>query len=223
MLLAAALACTPRAGFGATPFTLEQVRSYAFPQETAAAANASHVAWLVNDHGRRNVWVASGPQFEARQLTTYTEDDGQELSSLRLSDDGSEVVYVRGGDPGANWDGGLPINPASQPGGTKVEIWSVPFSGGTPRRISEGGSPAISPDGHHIAFVKDDTVWMAAADGAQPANRLLTLRSMPLWTVRSTRPRWKRSSSPGATLLSSSRMRHEQPALNESYRSIFAG
>jgi len=112
--------------FAAPTFTLEQVRGYAFPDELVGAKSGSQVAWVVEDQGRRNVWTASGPDYKARQLTSYREDDGQEISSLSLSTDGAMAVYVRGGDHGANWDRGLPANPASQPDGGKVEIWACP-------------------------------------------------------------------------------------------------
>src|SRR5579863_5026061 len=95
---------------GAASFTLEQVRSYSFPEQPVAAGTGSEVAWLANDHGRRNVWVASGPDFKPRQLTSYTDDDGQQLSSLQLSADGSFAVYVRGGGYGAIWDENSPVN-----------------------------------------------------------------------------------------------------------------
>lgn len=39
----------------------------------------------MNDQGRRNIWVANGPDFAARQITSYAEDDGQEIGSLSLT------------------------------------------------------------------------------------------------------------------------------------------
>src|SRR2546426_4345413 len=77
------------------PFTLNQVRSYPFPTELTAAASGSRVAWAFNEQGRRNIFVAEGPAFAARQLTHYDRDDGQELSSVTVSANGRWVVYVR--------------------------------------------------------------------------------------------------------------------------------
>ena len=71
----------------AAPFTLDQVRSYPFPTELTAAASGARVAWAVNEQGRRNIYVAAGPAFSARQLTHYDRDDGQELSSVAISAD----------------------------------------------------------------------------------------------------------------------------------------
>src|SRR5262245_54880880 len=123
--LTLALICTLLPLAPVWSYTLEQIRSYAFPEDLIAAKQGSQVAWTVNDHGRRNIWVASGPDFAARQITSYAVDDGQEISSLSLTDDGSRIVYVRGGEHGANWDRGLPVNVLSHPAGTKVEVWSI--------------------------------------------------------------------------------------------------
>jgi hypothetical protein len=101
----------------ATPaaYSLEQVKSYPFPNELTAASTGSRIAWAFNERGLRNIWVAEGPAFTARQLTRYMDDDGQELTSVQLSPDGEWVVYVRGGDHGSNWDDEVPVNVAGSP------------------------------------------------------------------------------------------------------------
>ncbi|HSD45046.1 MAG TPA: hypothetical protein VLB87_00435, partial [Pyrinomonadaceae bacterium] len=85
-----------------TSFTMEQIKSYPFPSELTTAATGSRIAWAFNERGARNVWVAEGPDFKARRLTKYENDDGQELTSLSISRDAKYVVYVRGGDHGSN-------------------------------------------------------------------------------------------------------------------------
>src|ERR1700691_5823379 len=79
-------------------FTLEQVLGSPFPSELTAAGRANRVAWIFNARGERNVWIDDGPAFlrSARQLTRYTGDDGQPISSLRLTPDGKTALYVRG-------------------------------------------------------------------------------------------------------------------------------
>src|SRR6185312_6964848 len=51
----------------------------------------------------------------AQRATSYTSDDGQELTNLAFTPDGNTVVYVRGGDHDANWEapGKLAPDPAS--------------------------------------------------------------------------------------------------------------
>src|ERR1700741_1038448 len=78
-------------------FTVEQVLSSPFPNELVASPSGERIAWIFDAQGRRNVWVAEGPQFRARQLTHYTEDDGQELSELTFTHDGRWLIFVRGG------------------------------------------------------------------------------------------------------------------------------
>src|SRR3712207_3827546 len=72
----------------ARPFTLEQVRSYPFPNELTASSSGARIAWAFNERGQRNVWVAEGPDFRPRRLTNYAADDGQELTSVSISADG---------------------------------------------------------------------------------------------------------------------------------------
>lgn len=164
-------------GPAAGQFTMQQVKSYPFPNELAAAATGARVAWAFNEEGRRNLWVAEGPRYEPRQLTGYTVDDGQELSRVELSADGRWVVYMRGGDQ-ANWDSYLPVNPAFSPVAPTVGVWSVPFEGGEPKLLADGGAaePAVSPRGDRVAFIRDRQVWVAPIDGSAAAKRLFQAR-----------------------------------------------
>jgi len=127
VLTAAAFFSTPQKA--AQSFTLEQIKSYPFPNELTASATGSRIAWAFNERGARNVWVAEGPDFKARRLTNYEIDDGQELTSLAISADGKYVVYVRGGDHGSNFDSAVGVNPAMGPAQMKVQVWSAPFGG----------------------------------------------------------------------------------------------
>ncbi|WP_138991727.1 prolyl oligopeptidase family serine peptidase [Larkinella sp. C7] len=160
----------------AQSFPLETVRSYPFPSDLTSSAQGSRLAWVFNEQGRRNVYVAEGPDFAPRKLTNYTEDDGQEITSLAISADGKWVVYVRGGDHGSNWDEALPVNTSSSPNPIKVQIWSLPFAGGEPKSLSEGDEPLISPKNDQIAFIKGHQVWTAPIDGSSPARNLFTAR-----------------------------------------------
>jgi dipeptidyl aminopeptidase/acylaminoacyl peptidase len=159
------------------PFTLEQVMSYPFPSELEAAATGSRLVWALNERGRRNLFVAEGPDFVTRQLTAHAADDGQELTSVSLSPDGQYVVYVRGGEHASNWDRSAPVNPASLPAPPGLQIWSVPFAGGEPTLLAEGGDdPAISPRGDVVAFLRGGQIWSAPIDGSAPARLLVALR-----------------------------------------------
>lgn len=151
---------------------IERLMSSPFPSELVAAPAGPKVAWVFNDEGVRNVWVAEGPDFEARQLTSYTEDDGEGLSDLAWTPDGSAIVYVRGGAP--NRRGEYP-NPLSLPTGTALEIWIVKLDGGEPRKLVEGSSPAVSPEGDVVAFLRGGDIWSAPVDSGD-AERLVKAR-----------------------------------------------
>ena len=166
-------------------YTLEQVKSYPFPTQLTASATGARIAWAFNERGLRNLWVAEAPEFRARRLTSYAQDDGQELTSVSLSPDGNWIVYIRGGDFGSNWDDALPVNPTLSPTPPEVEIWSVPFAGGEPKRIGKGEAPVISPDSRRIAFTRERQIWVAPIDGSAAAQRLFTARGdneQPQWS-----------------------------------------
>ena len=150
-------------------FTLEQVLSAPFPDDLTAARTGNRLAWTLDDQGKRNIWVAEGPDFRARQLTNYMEDDGQELSSLRFSDDGNTIVYVRGG--GKNPAGQYP-NPTSNPAGVQQDVWAIAWKGSEPRKIDEGHSPQISSRGV-VAYVRDDQIWLAPLNGSEKPEQLV--------------------------------------------------
>jgi len=73
-------------------------KSYPFPTELCSASKGAKIAWAVNEQGRRNIYVAEGPAYLPVKITDFNKDDGQEISSLSISDNGKWVVFVRGGD-----------------------------------------------------------------------------------------------------------------------------
>ncbi|HEX5965827.1 MAG TPA: hypothetical protein VFY51_07835, partial [Pyrinomonadaceae bacterium] len=174
----------------AQSFTMEQIKSYPFPNELTTAGTGSRIAWAFNERGLRNVWVAEGPDFKARRLTNYTVDDGQELTSLSISDDGKYVVYVRGGDHGSNFDSSAPVNPGLSTAQTRVQVWSVPFAGGEPKMIGDGDEPVISPKSDRVTFVKERAIWTVPIDGSSAAKRLFFARGesgSPEWSPDGSR------------------------------------
>ena len=175
-------------------FTVQQIKSYPFPNELTAASSGSRITWAFDESGRRNVWVAEGPEWKARQLTNYAVDDGQELTSVSISSDGRYVVYVRGGEHSANWDG-PPPNPTSNPVAPKVQIWSIPFAAcGSaqcePKMLAEGDEPELSPKGDRIAFIKDRQIWTVPIDGSSAAKKLFSANGTldnPQWSPDGSR------------------------------------
>jgi dipeptidyl aminopeptidase/acylaminoacyl peptidase len=152
--------------------TLEALLSAPFPSEIAAAPTGGRVAWVQNAKGSRNVWVAAAPDFTARQLTTYTGDDGQDITTLTWSPDGRTVLYVRGGAP--NRQGEIP-NPALTPDAAEQAIWAVDVAGAAPRKLANGSAPAVSASGDVVYLVRGQ-VWATNLGGTQKPAQLFTIR-----------------------------------------------
>ena len=79
--------------------TIDNLLSTAFPTNLTATADGKRIAWVFNDRGIRNIWVAEAPDFTARKLTQTSSEDGQDISQLSFSADGNALVYVLGGGP----------------------------------------------------------------------------------------------------------------------------
>ena len=165
---AGGLAATRQA---ARPLTMAQIASAPFPYDLTASPTDGTVAWVYNERGARNVWIAQRGQhggYSARRLTPYTADDGNVISSLAWNGNGKTLFYTRGG---VWWNGELPVNPMSLPGGPRSgAVWAVSLTGGAPRRIGEGTMPAPSPKGDVVVFLHGGQPWAGPADGdAKPA------------------------------------------------------
>src|SRR5690348_2962844 len=94
--------------FGAD--SIERYLNAPFASELLAAPGGGRVAWIVEERGARNIWVAAAPDYKGRCLTSYSEDDGQDLGDLAWSADGRFLVYARGGDLETNGDNPNPRN-----------------------------------------------------------------------------------------------------------------
>src|SRR5215217_33644 len=90
----AAVSSRPTAAQNGPGFTLEQVLDYPFPANLVAAPTGTALAWTFVERGARNIYVAEGPDFKARRVTPYGDDDGQELTNLSFTRDGRTIVYV---------------------------------------------------------------------------------------------------------------------------------
>ena len=151
------------------PFTIEQIMSAPFPSDLTAAKSVPRIAWLLDEQGKRNIYVAEAPDFKARRLTGYNEEDGQEISSLEFSTDASTLVYTRGG--GKNRAGQVP-NPTSNPAGEEQAVFAIAWAGGEPKKIDAGYAPRISSKGV-VAYLRDGELWLAPADGHEKPEHIV--------------------------------------------------
>jgi dipeptidyl aminopeptidase/acylaminoacyl peptidase len=124
-----------------------------------AAKKVDRVAWVDYAEGKRNAYTAAAPLFKPVRLTNYLKDDGIMMEGIRISDDGSTVVFMRGAAP--NRDGWSP-NPSADPNGPEHAVWAARTSGsGGAWRVVDASNPELAPDGSAILFVKDGQIFRA--------------------------------------------------------------
>jgi dipeptidyl aminopeptidase/acylaminoacyl peptidase len=150
----------------AAGFSLEQVLSAPFPSELVAASGGGKVAWVLNEHGARNIWVASAPDYKGARITAYTQDDGQDIGQLHWTPDGRSVVYTRGGD--LEFLGRTDPNPAILTAGVDQSIWLV-TPGAPARHLAQGHSPTVSPSGDRVAFLRAGQIFVQTLAGGDAA------------------------------------------------------
>jgi dipeptidyl aminopeptidase/acylaminoacyl peptidase len=149
------------------PFTLSQVMSAPFASAPAASPSGAKVAWLENEEGKRNVFLAGAPDWKAHRLTNFSKDDGQEIGDLAWAHDGSFVLFVRGGD---FENGGENPNPALEPTTPEREIWFAMADGSALKKLTVGHSPVVSPAGGLVAFIRGGQIFSMLPTGEDVKN-----------------------------------------------------
>ena len=140
---------------------LEQFLSHPIESGFTSSSDGKSIAWVINDHGKRNIIIKTG--FEVpRFLTDYPQDDGQEISQLIFTPNGTKLLFVRGG--GANRNGQSP-NPSSLAEGTEMAIYYKEIlSKSPPTKITQGSSPLIFKDGIRFLFAKGGQIFESPMD-----------------------------------------------------------
>ena len=153
-------------------FSLQQVLSAPFPSGLIAAPAGGRAAWIYNDRGARNLWVAekdANGAMRGRAVTHYSGDDGIDMGELNWAQDGKAIVFTRGGA----LEGGPPVNPLSLVSGPPEQaVWVTAIDGSAPRRIGPGHSAKISPRGDIVAYNLDGQIWSAPLSGGMPAQMM---------------------------------------------------
>jgi len=173
-----------------TPVTIERILSYPYTYELVSAGKTDRLAWFEFQQGRRNVLTAAAPDFKPVRLTQFAEDDGTDLTGLRISDDGSVIVFVRGHEPNRI---GWVANPSSFPDGSEQAIWAVRTREAKPFRLAAGSDPELSPDGTMVLFVKDGQIYGVPVPPAGKTPPVMIERDRrPLFVTWGTNsgPRW---------------------------------
>ena len=177
-------------------FTIEQVMSSPFPTQLVAAGGdwpgeVHAVAWVFNNKGADNVWIATPPDYAGRQVTHYTGDSGQRIASLKLTQDGKTIVYARGSELN---NVQRSANPDSLPSQPKQQVWAAEVDGGEPRLLGDMGCEQegcediqLSPDSRYAVWETKHELWIGPvqAPSGVMAKQLTDIRgdvSWPQWS-----------------------------------------
>jgi dipeptidyl aminopeptidase/acylaminoacyl peptidase len=151
--------------------------SPASPLELVAAKKVDRIAWTSFEEGKRNAYTAAAPAFTPVRLTNFMADNGIDLSGVRISDNGSTVIFMRGTAP--NRDGWV-ANPTADPNGPERAVWAARTdpgrardrglgSGAAFRVVTDASNPELAPDGSSILFVREGQIHRAKVSAVRPA------------------------------------------------------
>ncbi|MDL5048556.1 DPP IV N-terminal domain-containing protein [Oscillatoria amoena NRMC-F 0135] len=153
--------------------TIENLLNVPFPAGLTASSDGKRIAWVFNDQGVRNIYIADAPEFAPRKITSYNQDDGQEISSVQFTHDNTRIIFIRGGAP--NSAGELPNPIAIQPNVERA-IWMINADGSELKKVATGFYPKLSPDGKSIAYLNAGQVWLVKTDSAGKGKKLFHSR-----------------------------------------------
>jgi len=152
-------------------YTIADFLSPASPLEITVAKKADRIAWITYDQGVRNVFTAAAPDFKPVKITSFTGDNGIDLTYVQLSDDGRIATFIRGS--AQNREGWV-ANPSHDPNGPDRAVWAARTDGTGAWRLANienkepstgfrgrGGIPQVSPDGRFVVFSRDGQLYRA--------------------------------------------------------------
>jgi dipeptidyl aminopeptidase/acylaminoacyl peptidase len=169
-IVAAAFLMRPLASAPPKVPSYQQFLSPASPQEVVSARKVDRVAWVDYAEGKRNAYTAAAPLFAPVRLTNFLKDDGIMMSGIKISDNGSTVVFLRGEGP--NREGWSP-NPSADPNGFEHAVWAARTSGiGGAWRVVDATNPELAPDGSAILFVKGGQIFRAKVTPVKPVSEV---------------------------------------------------
>jgi dipeptidyl-peptidase-4 len=164
-LTAVAIATVTAQVQGQSTYGIDDILSPRFPYSLTTAADVDRIAWIEYERGMRNVYTAVPPAYEPTRLTAFLEDDGIDLQSLQVSDDGEIVTFLRGHT--RNREGWV-ANPTSDPRGGERVVWAMSTKGGNPWRVVEARAYSLSSDGRWVLYQQDGQIHRA------PVNSVLS-------------------------------------------------
>lgn len=133
--------------------------SVPFPTELTVNKQGDKTAWVFNEAGSRNIYLAESPSYKSTRITHFKGDDGMEISNLSFSPDGKKLLFVRGNSVNKT---GLAANPAQLQESTERHIYVIHLNDKVEISLAKGYEPTWSPDGSSIVFLQNNQVYHAA-------------------------------------------------------------
>lgn len=133
--------------------------SVPFPTELTVNKQGDKTAWVFNEAGSRNIYLAESPSYKSTRITHFKGDDGMEISNLSFSPDGKKLLFVRGNSVNKS---GLAANPAQLQESTERHIYVIHLNDKVEISLGKGYEPTWSPDGSSIVFLQNNQVYHAA-------------------------------------------------------------
>lgn len=164
VLIASMSAGTSSAQFASGALTINTLLGIKHPSRGIWSPDGRLVAFVWDEGGVQNVWIADPARGEStlRALTRF--DDGL-LDGLFWAPDGTRLLFGRGGDL---WE-------ALVKGLDARRVWTTPDV--------ESGF-AMASDGRRVAFIRDGDLWVRAlADGSETRlTNTPATESAPVWS-----------------------------------------
>lgn len=159
----------------ARAFTMDDVLSAPYVSELSASPDGHELVWMQHLRASRNLWVNAGGKTS--QLTSYTQDDGQELYNPQFLADNSGVVYQRGASEDNGGDANP--NPLSLTVPPERTIYVAGLHGGEPVLLGSGLYPAVSPRGNVVAWLKSGALMLSTLQNVGGTYRAGTVVAPP--------------------------------------------
>ncbi|WP_235296500.1 S9 family peptidase [Portibacter marinus] len=134
---------------------LREIMSYTMPSSLTAGHNTEQVFWIGNKEGARNIYFYDGSQ--TLQLTSYSKDDGQDITALFPKPTTQDLIYFRGGSP--NRQGDIP-NPTTMAIPPKRTIFQINLQTKAIDTLGEGYNGALSHQGQFLVYIDKGNAWL---------------------------------------------------------------
>jgi dipeptidyl aminopeptidase/acylaminoacyl peptidase len=123
--------------------------------DSVSAAKVPAFAWLSKQADRSMIFFARAPAFHRIELASRTDEEGQPISGIELSPDGTHLAFTTGVRHGPEL-----FNPATLVPAPTGKLWLITtVAGAKPIDLGDASDPSFSADGRTLLFKRGDDLW----------------------------------------------------------------